>query len=206
MDKIKFLIITLSFATLGFASDLRLFVGVDTRGTDSIYSSKLYEAGVGYVDEKRYGYAGYLGGDIGVEYFFSQKNAIRASLGLGYSNIKLLNSLNKFDLFSGVASRIGVDYLFNYYSDGKFDFGFFSGLAYFNSYHRRKNENIISNQLLFNLGLNITINGRHRLETGLGIPFFSKGKYDSDQYKNIPITRQFNNLYYGISYQFLFSI
>ncbi|PAF48942.1 hypothetical protein BKH41_04760 [Helicobacter sp. 12S02232-10] len=124
-----FMVIFLISKSLFAVDDLKIFVGADTRGTDSIYDSKYYEKSSGNLSGKRYGYEGYLGGSIGVEYFFNKKNGVRTFLGLGYANIKLLNSLDKFDLFSGVATKIQADYLLNYYSDKKFDFGFFAGLA-----------------------------------------------------------------------------
>ncbi|PAF41237.1 outer membrane beta-barrel protein [Helicobacter sp. 11S03491-1] len=200
------IIVVFGFGNLLGGQSLKLFLGVDTRGTDSIYDSKYYKKGVGIEDERRYGYEGFIGSKFGVEYFFNQKNGLRAFVGLGYANIKLLNRSNRFDSYSGVGTRVGLHYLLNYYSDDRFDFGFFGGVDYFNNYYKRKDENIVANQVLGILGLNMTIDSKHRLEIGTGIPFFSIGRYNSLKYKNIPITRQFNNLYYGISYIFLFNL
>ncbi|PAF52060.1 outer membrane beta-barrel protein [Helicobacter sp. 13S00477-4] len=180
--------------------NLRIFVGADTAATDSIFDSKFYQ------DKKRYGYEGYIGTKIGIEYFFTKKNGIRAFAGLGYANIKLLNEKNGFDLFSGVGTRVEVDYLFNYYSDEKFDFGFFVGMNYFNAFYKRKYEIILTNQVLAILGLNMTIKSYHRIEFGIGVPFFFKGRYDSQEYNNVPVNRKLNNLYYGISYVYLFDL
>lgn len=184
---------------------LNLFVGIDTRGTDSIYDSK-YESAGETIDVKRYGYEGYIGGRLGLEYFFTQRNAILGFVGLGYTNIKLLNEAESFDLYSGVGTQVGLEYLFNYYSDQKFDFGFVVGASYANAYYRRKKENITANEIFAILGLNITIASKHRIELSAGIPLYSEGKYNADMYKDIPVTRRFKNIYYGISYMYLFNL
>ncbi|WP_257875406.1 hypothetical protein [Helicobacter sp. 12S02232-10] len=59
---------------------------------------------------------------------------------------------------------------------------------------------------MIDMGLNMTINLKHRIEVSVGIPFFSKGRYNSDEYANVAVTREFSNLYYGISYVFLFDL
>lgn len=188
------------------ASDkLNLFVGIDTRGTDSIYDSK-YESGVGTVDVKRYGYEGYIGGRLGLQYFFTQRNAILGFVGLGYANIKLLNESESFDLHSGVGTQVGLEYLFNYYSDEKFNFGFVAGAGYSNAYYKRKAQNVTVNEVFAILGLNITIVSKHRIELSAGIPLYSEGRYNTDVYKDIPVTRRFKNIYYGISYMYLFNL
>lgn len=188
------------------ASDkLSLLVGIDTRGTDSIYDSK-YEYKGESVDIKRYGYEGYIGGRLGLEYFFTQRNAILGFVGIGYANIKLLNKAESFDLYSGVGTQVGLEYLFNYYSDEKFDFGFVVGASYMNAYYKRKKQNVIANEILAILGLNITISSKHRIELSAGIPLYSQGRYNMDIHKNVPVTRRFKNIYYGISYMYLFNL
>ncbi|MDO7253801.1 hypothetical protein [Helicobacter cappadocius] len=187
----------------GYASDsLKLLLGADTRGTDSIYDSKYGDV----ASVKRYGYEGYIGGKIGIEYFFTKKNAILGFLGMGYANIKLLNKSDSFDLYSGVGTQVGLEYLFNYYSSEKFDFGLVAGVSYFNGYYERTSEYIISNEIFGILGVNTTINSRHRIELSAGIPIYSMGRYSNDVYKNVPVNRRFKNIYYGISYMYFFNL
>ncbi|PAF53579.1 hypothetical protein BKH42_05205 [Helicobacter sp. 13S00482-2] len=191
----------------GYGADnsMNLLLGIDTRGTDSIYDSK-YADGTKTIDTKRYGYEGYIGGRLGIEYFVTKRNAILGFLGIGYTNIKLLNKSDSFDLYSGVGTQVGVQYLFNYYESEKFNFGFVVGASYFNAYYKRSAEYIIANEIFGILGLNITINSKHRLELNAGVPVYSMGRYNNDMYKNILVTRRFKNIYYGISYMYLFNL
>lgn len=190
----------------GLASDFSLILGVDTRGTDSIYDSKYQSSEGDYKDVKRYGYEGYIGGRLGLQYFFTQRNAILGFVGLGYANIKLLNESDSFDLYSGLSTQVGLEYLLNYYSDEKFDFGFVAGAGYANAYYKRKDVNFIANEIFAILGLNLTIASKHRIELSAGIPIYSAGRYNTDTHKDIPVTRRFKNIYYGISYMYLFDL
>lgn len=202
----RILFVTFFGISGGLANDkLNLFVGIDTRGTDSIYDSK-YQSGGELINVKRYGYEGYIGGRLGLEYFFTQRNAILGFVGIGYANIKLLNEAESFDLYSGVGTQVGLEYLFNYYSDEKFNFGFVAGAGYTNAYYKRKEQNVTANEIFAILGLNITIASKHRIELSAGIPLYSEGHYNTDIYKNVPVTRRFKNIYYGISYMYLFNL
>lgn len=202
----RILFVTFFGISGGLANDkLNLFVGIDTRGTDSIYDSK-YQSGGELINVKRYGYEGYVGGRLGLEYFFTQRNAILGFVGIGYANIKLLNEAESFDLYSGVGTQVGLEYLFNYYSDEKFNFGFVAGAGYTNAYYKRKEQNVTANEIFAILGLNITIASKHRIELSAGIPLYSEGHYNTDIYKNVPVTRRFKNIYYGISYMYLFNL
>ncbi|PAF46822.1 hypothetical protein BKH46_06305 [Helicobacter sp. 12S02634-8] len=188
------------------ADGLKLLVGVDTQNTDSVYRSRLTKGKLERENNEFYGYEGYIGGKLGLEYFLSRRNGVRVSIGVGYMNMRLLDKRNQFVLYSGVGVKTEADYLFNYYCGERFNFGAFVGASYMNSYHTKKSEHILIHQLLAILGVNMTIDSKHRLELTMGVPFFSQGFYSSDLYKNIAINKGFNSFYYGFSYAFLFAL
>lgn len=187
------------------AKNLKMFVGVNTKGTDSIYSSRYYES-KNLIHKRRFGYQGYIGGRIGLEYYFNERNSVVGFLGIGYANMKILNPSEIFVSYYGVGSNIGLDYKYLFYKDDNFGFSVLVGANYLNLFYKRHQANILENNLIASLGFGMSIKNSHNIGIIFGVPFYSSGKFYVPDTGCVPISRKFRNLYYGISYDYSFDL